>query len=112
MREEYELQGNDGLYDPLEDPWYVHGPIMLSIFSILLDRLIAVSLWSYESNPVVMQLGIYRWVGLSIILIFGILYAWYTAEGVSNSVVRVLVYGIAVAHLSMVVLNISVVILS
>lgn len=102
----------EGGYDPLEDPFYVHGPIWLAITSILLDRLLAVILWSYEGNPLVMSLGIPKWLFLTLILIAGMLFAWYTSEGVSNDIVRALTYGIAVAHVFIVLMNISVVILS
>ena len=99
-------------YDPLEDPIYVHGPIWFAIDMIVVDRLLAVINWSFESNPLVMQLGVGRWVALTAVMIIGMLYVWYAAEGVSNTLVRVLVWGIGVGHLSMVLLNLSVVFLS
>lgn len=98
-------------YDPLEDPIYVHWPIWLSITAILLDRALAVILWAFESNPIVTQMGIPSWLLLTFVLITGMLYAWYPAMGVRNDIVRALTYGIAIAHVSMVFINLAVVIL-
>ena len=96
----------------LESYRYVHGPIWFAIGSILADRLLAAILWQYESNPVVIELGFLTWIFLTLVLLFGMAFAWYSAMGVDNSIVRALVYGIGIFHTIAVISNFWIVFLS
>lgn len=77
MRLESVRNPNSGTYDRLEDPIYVHVPILLFVLTILYDRAITTVFWSHESNPVVLQLGLSRWIGLTAVLILGFGLLWY-----------------------------------
>lgn len=98
-----------GEYDPLEDPWYVHGPILSLVFLILTDRLLTAAFWHLEANFLVNGMGLWQWLFLTAVLVLLLLFAWYPAMGVKNWLCRALVYGLIVFHLLVIGSNLLVV---
>lgn len=96
-------------YDPLEDPFYVHLPIAVFLIAVALDRFITLLFWGLESNPIVTELGVIPWVGLTVTLVAAVLFIWYPGMGVTQKANRYLVWGLASLHYLATISNIAVV---
>ena len=101
----YRRLSNQRDYDRGEDPIYVHLPIALAVLSILGDRLITITFWSYEANPLVSSVGMGRWLALTVVLVVLLPVAWYGAMGFESRLVRALMWLVCALHSLAVVTN-------
>lgn len=80
-----------------------------AIAAITLDRAITLPFWAYEANPLVAGLGQLQWLGLTAVLINGLLIAWYPLRARSVRLMHWLMGLLAVIHLAIAVSNVAVV---
>lgn len=72
--------------------------ILILVLGILSDRIITAAHFSYEANPLVSLMGIYVWLGISVLLVSGSLLVWYTSGMWRMKISHVLVLTVALFH--------------
>jgi len=86
-----------------------HG-VWAAILPIVSDRLITLAYWHHESNANVESLGRVGWVALTALLIGLLLVVWYRMDVRENVVTRACVGLLAVSHVVVLLVNVSVVV--
>lgn len=80
-------------------------PLLAAGGCITLERMVTVLLWEYESNPLVLDLGLGPWVGLSLILLLGAWVAWEPLNAKHSRAGAWLMWAVAGYHTLAVVSN-------
>lgn len=78
-----------------------------AIGAIITDRAVTLPLWAYEANPLVTGIGRGAWVGVSVVLILGLLVAWYPLNGRSSRLGHGVMYTVTGLHVLAVVSNVA-----
>lgn len=81
----------------------------LVVFSILLERAVTTVFYQYESNPIVLELGLFRWYAVTFVSISALGYVFYMQGMFRYKSAVILNYLIAGMHLVAVASNLLVV---
>lgn len=84
-------------------------PVWYAVGAVLLDRAVTLPFWHYEANPLVAGMGQGEWLGMTLMLIWGLLWTWYPGNARESRAGHLLAWGITAVHLAVVALNLGVV---
>ena len=83
--------------------------LVFAISAIIFDRVLAILLWDFESNPIVIDMGKGVWLFITLILIWMVVYVWYISQqtrGHFSIAVLYWLWLIGFAHMLIVFINI------
>lgn len=82
------------------------------ITGVVIDRLVTITFWNYEQNPIVQSLGMLRWLLLTGIVLGVAVAIWEFADVYTSRIGVDLVSVVGVAHVAVAGINIGYVLVS